>query len=66
MYVWDQKIRKFGIPCKPQFFYIKVWLKGIYIFHGHAFLMFIYIRTLCLLNSISLSRLLLTYVNSKA
>ena len=25
------KLRKLGIPCKPQFFYIKVGFKGVYI-----------------------------------
>ena len=35
---FGSKIRKLGIPLKPQFYYIKVGFKG-YTFHGHAFLM---------------------------
>ena len=27
---FEAKIRKIGIPCKPQYFYIKVGFKGVY------------------------------------
>ena len=33
---FGSKIRKIVDPCKPQFYYIKVDLKG-YILHGHVF-----------------------------
>ena len=35
---FGSEIRKIGIPCKPQYFYIKLGLKG-YTLHGHIFLM---------------------------
>ena len=36
---WSKKIRKIGIPRIPQFYYIKVGFKGVYILHGDVFVM---------------------------
>ena len=47
-----KKKRKIGIPCIPQFCYIKVGFKG-YTLHGHVFLMDIYLYSILILKGVA-------------